>query len=792
MRTRLVVAVPVCGMVFGALAGVAGGADVAAPLPLPAGAPMYYCAGNDVPFQPVVPPKEKRYSRAQVAQRAARRAAAAKREGLTSLEVYVKWWLCEPERGRWDFSYYDVWERAVEDAGMRWVPLLIAGPAYGTPPWFIASPESVPARCLEHDKDTKIQSIWNRSLRVHVAEFVGRFAAHFDARLIESVKLGMSGDYGESLYPAGGNHWTYLDERYHVHWGYWCGDPFARADFRRTLQQEYEDIGRLNAAWATTYPNFEAVEPFLPSAAPNRRARLDLQRWYCASMTEWVDFWLRTTRQVLPRRRIQVSTGGEGASILGADFSAQAEVAARCGAGLRITNEATNYAANFMLTRQVASACRHYGAYFGIEPAGAVKAEGIVGRIYNATASGADELFTYDPEPSGERARRYAACRSFLVKREPMVDVGLFLNRTSWDLGVLGGFSQSGRRLRAVTDFDVVDERLIADGALERLRALFWVAGAVVEPETARALEAWVRDGGILALYGIDEIETVEGDTSPQRMLLPGSVLNREDIAQPHFFDIGSAAGDRVLRGKWHGAESGLSLPPPDTTFRWSTEGSEMELPLPPSDVFTVAVCLVGAGPQPNQQVLQVDGREVCRVPGRGRRVLGFQYSPPPGEGERSLRLAFGGPAWRADPPDTRMLGVAVVWVAVCEGKLPQSALHEALPFGFVSRLSLERIAGEFTRRLGRGAVVYLPPGDVTFETFAKALVYQPGRFVPGARAPYRAPGGDTAGVYVTRLRGGGALLLNFRDREARVTCGGRSVVLAPRSITEVARGWSG
>lgn len=122
--------------------------------PLPAGAPMFYYAGNDVAWQPVVPPGETQFTRQEAAAAIGHRAEVARRAGITCLESYVKWWLCEPQPGAWDFSYYDLHDQAAKDAGIRWLPLIIAGPAYGTPPWFRASKESVLSRCLEHGLDT--------------------------------------------------------------------------------------------------------------------------------------------------------------------------------------------------------------------------------------------------------------------------------------------------------------------------------------------------------------------------------------------------------------------------------------------------------------------------------------------------------------------------------------------------------------------------------------------------------------------------------------------------------------
>ncbi len=74
-------------------------------------------------------------------------------------------------------------------------------------------------------------------------------------------------------------------------------------------------------------------------------------------------------RELAPDVPILLCTGGSGFPDLGADMTAQSKMAARHGAGIRITNEASDYAKNFCLTRIIGTACRHYETYFGYEPA---------------------------------------------------------------------------------------------------------------------------------------------------------------------------------------------------------------------------------------------------------------------------------------------------------------------------------------------------------------------------------------------------------------------------------------
>lgn len=741
---------------------------------------MYFASGNDVAFQAVVPPGEKQFTRQEAASAISHRAVVAHQAGITSLEAYAKWWLCEPEPGKWEFSYCDLFDQAVKDTGIRWLPLIIAGPSYGTPPWFKASKESVLSRCLEHNLDTSAQSIWSPYIRPHVSEYLRRFAEHFDAGRIESIQMGVSGDFGETLYTEAGNIWTFLGPAYHGHPGYWCAESYVRDDFRRAMTMKYKSIDKLNAAWGTAFKTFKDVQPFVPEKASNRRARLDLQRWYCAAMTDYLEFWLRETRRYFPKSRIQIAAGGDGWSTGGADFSAQAEVAAKYHAGMRVTNEGSDYGLNFMWTRQVATACRFYNNYFGIEPAGGVTTEAIPIRVYNATASGADELFTYDPEPEGARAQAYADLRKFLIKREPVVDVGFFLNRTSWDLDLLHQYWQSGINLRTVTDFDIIDERLIAAGALKNKRVLFWLDGSVVEESTARLLEKWVRDGGILVVQSREKIETVEG--SPVTWL-PGVMSGSQKTPDRYKVDVGNTDYETNLIGPWQGQEKGNGFAPSDDTYRWSTDGSQIDLPVPGNKGITVAVRICANGPRVKDQLLLVDDRVVAHPDVIGVQTLSFELTPVQIAGRSTIRLTFGGTTWRGSESDTRQLGVAVSSVAVGSGQLDLVELADVPTLGFVSGLSMAKLVRPpYTVKLGRGAVVHLPMSNLRMQDAAREVVYHTDRFLPGHKAPYPMVESDLT-VYITRFRDGSVLFLNSGDKESHIRYDDRETVMPSHSI---------
>lgn len=431
-----------------------------------------------------------------------------KQIGVTSIQTYIYWNKVEKERGVMDWSEYDADAALFKKHGLKWVPFVIAGPWYVTPEFVRQDPDIVMLRCLEHGRESAIPSLWSPRLREYVREYLKRFAEHYLPQgVLESINLGITGDYGEAIYSVIGN-WP---GEYHSHGGFWCGDALAAADFRRAMKELYGgDIAALNRAWKSTHKSFEEVTPFLPAEAPSVRARLEFLRWYRDSMTGYADFWLESARELFPDTEIYLCTGGDMAPEHGSDFSAQAEVASKYGAGIRITNEASSFPQNFALTRLVGSAGRFYGAYFGHEPASAVTPIGMLGRMFNAVTSGARQLFLYNtPElvsehggklSLGEGGLFHLRHKDWLKTAVPVVDVGLLYPTSSdtHEIREYGTFRDLAAEVRHLLDFDLLDERLVQEGALAKIQILVLAGADILEAATLDKIAAWVSAGGLL------------------------------------------------------------------------------------------------------------------------------------------------------------------------------------------------------------------------------------------------------------------------------------------------------
>lgn len=417
------------------------------------------------------------------------------------------------------------------------MPFLILGPAYSTPDWFRASDEHFPCVCLEHGTPSKIESLWNPNLPVYIERFIKKFAERYEGQdVIESVLLGIQGDFGEAIYSVSGGGWTFnVPGEYHNHGGFWCNDPYALADFKKYIENKYKTVQKLNKEWNTDFKSFDnVVFPFsneaektvlfesIKSNPEKRRYYLDFIAWYRDSMTDLADWWMKITRKYFPNTDIYLCTGGVTAPELGAQFADQCKAAAKHKAGVRITNEASDYATNMALTRQVATAGKHYGAYFGFEPAGAEDFFGIPARIYNATASGAVQLHDYDSNVVGspKTIDQQKAHIKYLFKTDPIVPIALWYPDTDLTLKWFNFMPQLAE-MRDCFDFDMVDESLVDTKALERNKILVISYGQIMETSTAKKIADWAKDGGIVYVVNVDKFESVEGTDAPEKALFP-------------------------------------------------------------------------------------------------------------------------------------------------------------------------------------------------------------------------------------------------------------------------------
>lgn len=425
-----------------------------------------------------------------------------KETGATAVQIYVYWNMIEPEeRGKFVWDYYDRQVKLIQEAGLKWVPFLIFGPGHALPGWWKESEGHCGMACLEHEKSGWVESVWNPAWRTELSRLLEAFAEHYMPwNVIESVQPGISGDYGEAIYPAIAN-WPGM---YHTHYGYWCTDKYALASFRAMAKEKYGTVEALNDAWNSKFSAIDTIKPFKLHKAPSRTALFDFMQWYKGSMSDYVDFWMRECRRVFGDLPVYLCTGGDGEPYLGADFSEQARACAKYGGGIRLTNEGNLFSENYTDTVHCASACRYYGAYMGLEPVGPVRSYGVTARIFGTAAYGNRQLFHYygnlfDGGAKGaENAKKY----HYLVgERDVQQNVAVFLPQDMiWIEGtpVPENIRQALTFVRRQYETSVMNETMIEDGALNDKKVLIMLGAKYTRKSVLDKIAAWVKAGGTL------------------------------------------------------------------------------------------------------------------------------------------------------------------------------------------------------------------------------------------------------------------------------------------------------
>lgn len=480
--------------------------------------------------------------------------------GFTSVQTYVHWLFIEKEPGVFDFSLYDNQLETFRNTGLKWVPFVICGSGYSLPKWWVESPNQQGYVCLEHNTENLCQSLWNPHFRNRLESFLKAFAEHYRkyADDIEYVILPITGDYGEAIYPAGAASFVFYPHgEYHTHEGWWMGDPYAILDFQTTMQDKYDTLEKLNKEWGTRFKSWSQIKPQIPETLRSDRARLDQNYWYADSMIDYTELWFAALSEYWPEMKFYICTGGSGKAKHGSDFGAQAKLAAEYGGGIRITNEGGWYSGDFSLTRWVASAGKFYCTLVGFEPWGVLNANGIVSRIYNATASGVNQLHfkDYNVLDDASRLEKYIEYIEFFQSRTPVVDVAVLYPRPQTLLSeeVLDRFLNRVGEFRDYVDFDYMDPQMILDGAFKDHKVLVSLCGNMYEDETLKAILEWVRAGGILILpTGEGKLINVQKNDFAQRELF----ARKNSVNQRQY----NLEGTSLKRGKMFAYGDGFAF----------------------------------------------------------------------------------------------------------------------------------------------------------------------------------------------------------------------------------------
>jgi len=471
---------------------------------------------------------------------------------------YQSWAIAEPEKGKWDFSVYESNADLLRAAGLGYI---IFAWVHFPPKWFLESPEFVPYQCAEHGEKLMQLSPWAPNVWQVYRDF---YAAQYRAMgsKIDWIRIATPSDYGEIGYPAAMTSW--LVPQKHAHQGYWCGDPYARADFRDQMKLRFKTLAALNQRWGTTFASWDDVTyPELADEkgakaaqasgnATDRRRWLDFIEWYYGEWTRFVPKLAGVIRGFYPKTPLIVSVGyASEETKFGNDYSLIPKMAKEHGIALQTPGNVAYYA-----LKRVSTACHFHGCAYYTEPPGDVPLEAEIARVWSDVSNGVQVYFEYPQNLDRARAQ-LAVYKQHMTGARSRVDFAIFNATTNHRLhSGEGGFPSNsymlGEKGRERFDYDVVDDYLARDGALAHYRLLAYVQGRVTERFALAKIAEWVKAGGVMVTCQMSDVETVEGDKSIWKSLVPAKLPALADVQNEGRFDwkkVATLCTRRVGRG---------------------------------------------------------------------------------------------------------------------------------------------------------------------------------------------------------------------------------------------------
>ena len=510
-----------------------------------------------------------------------------KRTGCTAMCDYTPWCVIEQEEGVWDFSFLKENARRVKEAGLEYNVFCWL---HFPPKWYQASDRFVPYENLETGATIEQISLWSPDLPRVFDAFYRRLAEAVGDE-IAFMRVAMPSEYGEVGYCAGMTDW--IRKQPNAGRGYWCGDPYARADFRARMLKKYGTLEKLNAAWGTDFaapediamPDPKAIREKLAESYPARRRWSGFLTWYNEAWVHCMKTVDAIIRRYFPEDEMIYSLGyGTEHAVLGNDQGLYVKAMAEIGGSAQTPGNV-----GYLPTRRVSSACRHYGVPYYTEPPADVPRDRQLNRIFMDLANGVDCWFDY--LQNLDRARDYFfEYKAHFTGADPRTTVALWLPSADHALHPEQGWPAQAEMiadpLRDLMAYEVVDDRLIRDGALDSLgiRHLILAGATWLDPETLDAVRRWVEDGGVLLALQGEAPKTVAGSTAPWDGLAPekpadgaahvSRSVGTGVVPEAYVIDVCGLHADGYTTGGWYEKESNGS--------RWTQPNAGLVLPVRP------------------------------------------------------------------------------------------------------------------------------------------------------------------------------------------------------------------
>ena len=415
--------------------------------------------------------------------------------GFRSIEDYIFGHINYQQPGQWFWGYDKQIAYNHITSGFEFTP----NPWVWIPSdWYVKKNNPSMARCIEHNQDSFALSLWDPQL-LRLNEDI---YADLKANLGDSVGViypGIYGDFGEANYVAGLNPWL-SPKPEHQHAGFWAGDDLAKSDFKDKMIKKYGTLEAVNLAWKTSLASIDEIAYPKLDGADSPRYALDFINWYYDSMTDLTLRICTIAKRHFPDIPITAKLGCVDENPMwGQDNSVIPEQLAKIGVGICSTH---GIVSNFAM-RRISSACKFYGNRFETESTSATGRQDAAKKLFIDASSGCAGVFEY-PNSMLEIADVFSKYRRNLRAEHSITEIALFYP-TSWHRCNLRqanppNLTVAAEEIRDILDYDVVDENMALDGALDKYRVIAMFDGNFTESSVYKKLYAWIEQGGTLLL----------------------------------------------------------------------------------------------------------------------------------------------------------------------------------------------------------------------------------------------------------------------------------------------------
>jgi hypothetical protein len=215
--------------------------------------------------------------------RFARQLRQAKALGADALSTDLWWGLVEAQEGHYDWAYYDKLVAYIENAGLKWMPILsfhqlggnVGDEGYIPPPAWVWTkylgrlglhdPDAFKYKSEQGNVSGEYVSAWaTRWVIEDYRRFMIEFQRHFANKrhLLSEINVSL-GPAGELRYPSYNPHDK--DSGYPTRGALQAYSELARESFREAMRAKYREVTALNTAWGTDLQDFKQAEPPDPS-----------------------------------------------------------------------------------------------------------------------------------------------------------------------------------------------------------------------------------------------------------------------------------------------------------------------------------------------------------------------------------------------------------------------------------------------------------------------------------------------------------------------------------------------